>query len=170
MKVVLLSVVVALLAGQVVARELRGGSGSKNRADHGDASKIELFDGNDDCLSVDREREGEELIIEDCDRAPRFVYRDDHLVELDDESLCLEANSDEVELRRCDSGDGRQEWYFLRVPTDDSDPVYRIMNVATRRFIQKKDRDEIELRSDDADDEDQWVVDLDDGFFDTDHS
>lgn len=181
MKIIIVPSLILLLSRSASAEGLRrlkkwtSSSRKGDTADHGYPEKIRFERASNRCLDIYEKDTGNYLGLSDCDKAVHWVYREDHLVQVydrdwDRRNYCLEAYSSEwVSIEQCDSGDKKQEWYFVRVPADHSDELYRMMNVEQEQFLERQSDQVVALKTDDKDDKDQWVKDLDHDFFDTDH-
>jgi hypothetical protein len=99
-----------------------------------------------DCLGVNDE--GHACI--DTLNRKRFFYTSEYQLEAEDDDGgrsgdCLEMKDDMPELRSCDRGERDQMWVFVRVPNDESDAEYMIMNMYSGKIIEYDDSSELHL-------------------------
>ena len=133
-------------------------------------AKIKFYEDDDDCLGVDEDdvEEGEELKRLDCDDVAEWEYKGDLTLEYDESGLCLEAGDedDPPTLEECDSDEEKQLWYFIVVQGEED--AYRIFNEEDDLFIESTGDEDLEMKDDQPDDEDQyWRMEgPDDEFFD----
>ena len=181
----LLALSSSALAEPTQTRSLRKGGGKNNSSGRsgkqnsskrggknvraGDPGTFEFLVTRQECLSFDRLKEGKEAELKDCDRATEFIYRDDLLVQVndEDEDFCLQANikDETATIEECDSGNDDQEWELIRVPTRKSSIVYRLKNIGSGLFLEVDKRDEFVLAR--GNDEAQWFTGPDSDFFET---
>jgi hypothetical protein len=144
----------SLLRGNT-SRELS----SKDNVNKGSPAEFKFGD-DKSCLGFDKEEEGGKAEPVNCDDATSLVYRDDYLIELEDNSdLCL----DNLVLKKCDDNEDTQKWLFIFVKRDHDDDVFRLMNRDSHDFLELDGK---EFKLDDGYDEDQEFTGPDSDFFD----